>query len=175
MGAGKTTLGQAVARMAGCEFVDLDDAIVAEAGMSVREIFEREGEAAFRAREAAMLRRVARPGVIVGCGGGTPCQPGAMDFMNASGLTVWLTVPTQRLVERLAIARAHRPLIAALSDNELHAFVTRNLIERTPHYARAHLLFDASQLENEAEINKSARAFIDAVGATNGHATKPKT
>lgn len=164
MGAGKTTLGRAVARMAKCEFVDLDDAIVAEAGMSVREIFEREGEASFRAREAEMLRRMARPDVIVGCGGGTPCRPEAMRFMNDCGLTVWLTAPIERLVERLSIARDHRPLIARLNDDELRDFVSRNLAERTPHYSKARVLFDASQLETEEQIEASARAFLVAIG-----------
>lgn len=71
-GSGKTTEGRRIAAAEGRVFADLDEEIVREAGMSVPEIFAAEGEAGFRRREKAMLRRlVALPGAVIALGGGT--------------------------------------------------------------------------------------------------------
>ena len=59
MGAGKTSVGQAIAKKLGREFVDMDIMIEKEAGMSIPKIFERHGEAYFRAKEAEWCSRLA--------------------------------------------------------------------------------------------------------------------
>ena len=97
MGAGKTTLGRALSGSnafpgaARLDYVDLDELIERHEGLSVREIFRTRGEAAFRSLESRMLREAAcRNDVIIGCGGGTPCHSGNMEWMNAHGVTVLL-------------------------------------------------------------------------------------
>ena len=76
MGCGKTTLGEELARQMQLRYIDLDDFIEAKCGMSIVEIFDEMGENRFRELETAALREVATmTGVIIGCGGGTPCHP----------------------------------------------------------------------------------------------------
>lgn len=167
MGSGKTTLGRAVALAMSMRFVDMDEYIEQRRGMSVREIFAKEGEEAFRRLERDALDEVsAMRDVIVATGGGTPCQPGLMQTMLDTGLTVWLDVPVERLHERLAIAREQRPLIASLDDPELREYITRNLGLRKPHYSRAALTFDASRLEDADQIAQSTDQFINLITST---------
>lgn len=161
MGCGKTTLGKALHNATGLDFVDLDEAIEARAGMSVREIFSRRGEAAFRRMEREQLRLEAggHTRTIVACGGGTPCQHGNMSLMNSLGTTVWLQAPVDVLTRRLRLAREQRPLIATLGDTELELFVAETLHRRSPHYAMAHHTFDSSELEDPHQIAAAVSAF----------------
>lgn len=81
---GKTTFGRALARRLGREFIDLDFCITQRFRASVAEIFARDGEEAFRRREAAMLREVGEmEDVVVACGGGTPCFSSNMEYERA--------------------------------------------------------------------------------------------
>lgn len=169
MGCGKTTLGRALERMAGIEFVDLDQWIERDAGMSVSDIFATEGEESFRTRESLALRTVARPGVVVACGGGTPCRPGNMEFMNACGTTVLLEAPLEVLARRLAAGRSTRPLIAKLTDSELPAFIESRLSERMGRYSLAAHRFDSSRLEDADQIESTANKFIATFLCNNPH------
>ena len=149
-GSGKTTLGRQLAAHYGREFLDLDAAIVAEAGRAVPEIFAAEGEAGFRAREAAALRAVAAwPGrpLVVATGGGTPCFHDNLAVLRSSGFLLWLDVPLPELVRRLGRSRSSRPLLAAaVSPAEspaeaLAAHLGRTLATRERFYAQAHLRY----------------------------------
>lgn len=166
MCSGKTTLGRALGATTGRPFVDLDDLIESRAGCTVREIFATRGEAAFREMESEALALASETpgGAIIACGGGTPCFGTNMDYMNSRGVTVWLDVSDRdRLLERLKEGRAKRPLIAGLSDEEIEEFITRQMETRRPHYSRANVLFDSSQLENEEEVATTVGRFIDQI------------
>ncbi len=147
-GSGKTTLGRQLAAHYGRAFLDLDAVIVAEAGQSIPAIFAAEGEAGFRAREAAALRAVAaRPGppLVVATGGGTPCFHDNVAVLRTSGFVLWLDVPLPELVRRLDRSRTSRPLlVVAISPGEtptqaLFAHLGRTLATRERFYAQAHL------------------------------------
>lgn len=117
MCSGKTTLGRALGRALGREFIDLDQRIEAGQGRTIKEIFATEGEEAFRRIEQETLKTVAVSGApVIACGGGTPCGPGAMDLMNSMGVTVWLQPSWDRLLPRLMHGRRKRPLIAHIGD-----------------------------------------------------------
>ena len=170
MGTGKTTLGRALGAAAArgelpgvpptCRYVDLDDYIEEAQRASVREIFARIGEDGFRQLEAEAIRTVAAQGdVIVGCGGGTPCHCGNMEWMLAHGLTVLLEASPEVLLRRLLEAQDQRPLLRGLTPPQLVRFIADKQAERAPFYERARCRFPSDLLESEAEIASSVAAF----------------
>lgn len=171
MASGKSTLGRALAARHGVEFIDLDEWIEGEAGLTVREIFDSEGEEGFRSREREALLTLAlhasssQAPVVIACGGGTPCFGDNMAMMNRTGLTILLSASRDRLMNRLREGRASRPLIASLSDEEIEAFADAQLESRSPFYSLAHARFDSSLLENtdeiEATVNEFSKRFLN--------------
>src|ERR1700742_506775 len=82
MGAGKTTVGALLARRLGWDFVDSDRIVESRAGCTVAQIFEREGEPAFREKEAAAVRDLAKgERVVIGLGGGALETPTTREFL----------------------------------------------------------------------------------------------
>ena len=85
MGAGKTTVGKELAKLAGLSFIDLDYYIEGRYHKAVSQIFAERGEEAFREIERNMLHEVAEfEDVLISTGGGAPCFFDNMEFMNAS-------------------------------------------------------------------------------------------
>jgi shikimate kinase len=104
MGVGKSTVGRALAASLGLPFRDLDALVVESAGgLSIPEIFERGGEAAFRAREASALETAClAPAHVLALGGGTLHQVGALSQVRRAFLVVVLDLPWTALALRLA-------------------------------------------------------------------------
>ena len=114
MGVGKTTVGRRVAEALGRPFVDSDAVIEARTGRSVAEIFEADGEPAFRAVESEVLIDAlasAEPAVIAAAGGTVLSEANRVALRRA-GTVVWLRAPVDLLVSRVA-GSTHRPAIAA--------------------------------------------------------------
>ena len=89
MGAGKTTVGKALAKELGMTFYDLDWYIESRMRKTIPQIFEEKGEEGFRKIENTMLHEVAEfEDVILSCGGGTPCFFDNMEYLNRQGHTV---------------------------------------------------------------------------------------
>jgi shikimate kinase len=116
MGAGKTTVGQALARNLGWRFCDLDRIIEKQEHKTVAEIFAELGEASFRAAESAALAELLQEGgahdhLVVALGGGTFVQPANREaLMNANAITVLLEAPLHELRRRCANDATVRPL-----------------------------------------------------------------
>lgn len=140
MGCGKTEIGQCLSQMTGLPFFDTDGLIVRRSGLSVSDIFEQQGEAAFRRMESDLLRQYPFPAEsIVATGGGLPCHDGNMAYLNAHGKTVYLDAPEDLLLRHLnrPDARAGRPLLNRQADEALQLKIKRLLDERRPFYGQA--------------------------------------
>jgi 3-dehydroquinate synthase len=133
-GTGKTTLGRALAERLRLPFVDLDAEIEREAGCAIRAIFEREGEAAFRARETAALKKaVAGPEAVVALGGGALLRPENRSLAEAAGPVAALEAPEAVLRARIGGQAGTRPLLAPGPDGSDR--LAGLLRERAAHYA----------------------------------------
>ncbi len=108
MGSGKTTVGRELARRLELPFADLDDLIEAAERRSIADIFANDGEAAFRDIEHRELRRALLDGVLA-VGGGAYAQERNRELLRGRATVVWLDVPFERALRRVAGAD-HRPL-----------------------------------------------------------------
>jgi len=154
-GAGKTTVGRALAACLGREFVDLDDEVEVRAGMGIPEIFEREGEPRFREREVEALGGlIGRPDLVLALGGGAPATAAVRETVrSANARVVWLDAPPEVLARR--IAGSGRP---ALTELPLKEEVERLAEERRGHYeSLAEFRFDTA----EAPPDEVAERILD--------------
>ncbi len=111
MGTGKSTIAQRLKTILRAGEIDMDAAIVKEAGMSIRRIFEKYGEDYFRDLETKMLKTISgyRPSVI-SCGGGTVMRPQNVELMKKSGIIVLLTAEPETVYERVKNSK-NRPIL----------------------------------------------------------------
>jgi shikimate kinase len=112
MGTGKTSVGKRCAKLLDRDFVDTDALVEANTGISVAEIFERDGEARFRELErAAVADACASPvPLVIACGGGAVLDPDSRRTLRAAGLVVWLQASPAVLGGRVGSA-TDRPLL----------------------------------------------------------------
>ena len=102
MGAGKTSAGRIVARTLMREFVDTDELIEAAAGTTINEVFQREGEVGFRAREArAVDLAVSSPNRVIAVGGGAILSTSNRTALKQAGMLVYLRATAESLTARL--------------------------------------------------------------------------
>ena len=145
MGAGKTTLGKALAKDLDVSFIDLDQYIERRYMKSVSQIFATSGE---QGREVGDF-----DDVIVSCGGSTPLIGDNMDYMLQHGQTVYLKCDNDTLLRRLKVARSQRPLIASKTDQELADFIESETKRREPGYLRAEYICPGDRLESRDQIS----------------------
>lgn len=114
-GCGKSSVGAALAERLGREFFDADELVERDAGMSIPEIFEKEGEDGFRLRETrALCRLCARSGCVISAGGGCVTRPENLPVIRQNGKVVWI----KRALESLP--SDGRPLSQAHGVRELY-------------------------------------------------------
>ncbi len=140
MGAGKTTLGKVLAQRLGMEFIDTDRILVERTGVPVATIFEIEGEAGFRKREAGAIAELCqREGCVVATGGGAILAEDNRIAMRAHGTVIYLRARLENLWERTRHDTS-RPLLATPDPR---ATLAELLEKRDPLYREAaHLVVD---------------------------------
>jgi shikimate kinase len=150
MGSGKSTAGKKLASRLNYSFIDLDELIEEEYQMTIPQIFSTKGEQEFRAMEHNTLKKVLeRDNIVVACGGGTPCYYNNMELINGNGISVYLKMSADALVSRLMNAKVKRPLIANKNEEELRAFVNRQLEKREDFYHQAQFTVKGKDLDVE--------------------------
>lgn len=157
MGAGKTSVGTALARALAVPFLDSDEEIVKAAQMPISEIFARDGEAFFRARESEVIARLLsdRPAVI-STGGGAFMSAANRDQIGAGAVSVWLKADLDLLWNRVR-HKSTRPLLRTADPK---GTLARLLDERAPYYALAHLTVEA---EPGLSVEAMAQKVIEAL------------
>ncbi len=155
MGAGKTTVGRALAKSLSLGFIDLDHFIQNRYNKAISRIFEEEGESKFREIESKILKEITGfEDVVVSTGGGAPCFYDNMQAMNESGLTIYLKADSHLLTERLMACKEKRPLIKDKNEEELYRFISDSLTVREPFYSQARIIFEAKEIEDNYNIKK---------------------
>lgn len=165
MGAGKTTIGHALAKQLGVPFNDLDWYIETRMHRSVSQIFSERGEEGFRRIEHNMLHEVAEfENVVVSCGGGTPCFFDNIDYMNRQGDTVYLKASPEVLHQHLQMGRTVRPLLLNKTADEVRAFIAEQLKQREAFYSKARHTLNVDLLDNFDKIQDSVQQVRQLVG-----------
>jgi shikimate kinase len=141
MGAGKTAVGTALARQLGVAFRDSDEEIVRAANRSIAEIFERDGEPFFRARETEVINRLLRgTPCVLSTGGGAFLSKANRTLIHDVGVSVWLRADLDLLWQRVR-HKTTRPLLRTENPRE----TLRALYDtRQPLYAQADLAVDSA-------------------------------
>jgi shikimate kinase len=159
MGAGKTAVGTALARLLGVEFRDSDEEIVRAANRTIAEIFERDGEAFFRARESEVIARLLRGDpCVLSTGGGAFLSAANRQMIHDIGVSVWLKADLDLLWQRVR-HKTTRPLLRTPNPRE----TLRELYEvRLPHYAQADVTVEASP---DLSVEEMAARVLQALRA----------
>jgi 3-dehydroquinate synthase len=131
MGSGKTTVGRALAKKLNKRFFDSDHEIEARTGASIPLIFEIEGEASFRQREADMIRELsAYDDVVLATGGGSILDPRSREHLKSRGLVIYLRAGVSSILQRTSHDK-NRPLLQTADPRRRLEELT---LQREPYY-----------------------------------------
>lgn len=155
MGAGKTTLGKALATSIGREFHDLDWLIEERTGKTIPQIFAERGEDGFRQIERQTLTEaVSEDGLVLAVGGGTPCFFDNIDVMNSHARTVYLQASPETLMAHIRMGGSKRPLVDGKTDSELLDYIEHSLKVREPFYNRANYKVAIGTITDDKQIDE---------------------
>lgn len=158
MGSGKTTVGRQVAERLGRPFLDSDDEIMRRTGRTVREIFEADGEEAFRRLETeVLLDALGSPAPsVIAAAGGSVLRPANRAALRTKGVVVWLRADPATLAGRVRHAD-HRPLLRDDPSGVLNRLST----ERARLYAEvAHEVVDVDTVPPDAVVDAIVKLVV---------------
>jgi shikimate kinase len=156
MGAGKSSVGRALAELSGRSFQDTDLLLQNRLGRSIGQMFSRYGEEAFRDHETSLLRTLEPGGTVLATGGGIVCREDNWSELRRLGTTVYLHASPDTLVLRLGQSKKKRPLL----ETEQWEERVRTLLEsRGPFYLRADMAVDV----DGKSVDEVARAVLERV------------
>jgi shikimate kinase len=157
MGSGKTTVGRRAAELAGYEFQDTDQLLVRKLGRPIHQIFQFYGEEAFRQHETRILAELELGNGVLATGGGIVLRDENWTEMRRLGKTIFLQVPEELLIERLAVAKRRRPLLERDDWEEQLGIILAGRLEL---YKKADVILDIT--ENDIEV--AAAKLVSAMG-----------
>lgn len=148
MGAGKSTAARRLANRLGWQAADTDDLFEEKYKISVCDFFQKYDEPLYRKLESGVLKATeSLENVVIATGGGTACYFDNIEWMNSHGLTVFLRISEQAVVNRLLHAKRKRPLAVGKSEQELTEFVRIHYTERLPFYEQARITARSEDLD----------------------------
>jgi len=153
MGTGKTVVGKALAEKLNKKFVEMDALIEQKAGKPIPQIFQEEGEIAFRELEIKVAKEVSQgKNQVIACGGGVVLNKINIDRLKKESVLVYLTASPEAILERTSGDGDKRPLLKA-SDKTV---VIREMLSfRKPFYEQAaDITIDTSQLDIDAVVEQ---------------------
>ena len=158
MGAGKTSVGRLIAKRLGKQFLDSDHEIEARTGVKIPVIFEIEGEAGFRQREAAMIDELTQlDGIVLATGGGAVLNPANRRALHERGSVVYLRASVDELWNRTRRDR-NRPL---LQTADPRGRLAELMAIRDPLYRDvAHLIMDTGSQSLRTLVNRLESALV---------------
>jgi shikimate kinase len=166
MGVGKTTVGRLLADQLRFEFLDTDERIEREAGISVRQIFAEHGEAVFRGMERRLVQSLSdRDHLVISTGGGLIVDPENLADLRQHALIVCLWASPETIYERVR-HQSHRPL---LQTPDPLGTIRGILAQREPVYRQADVLVGVEH-RNTREI---AQHVVHQFNAVRREATGP--
>jgi shikimate kinase len=155
MASGKSTISVKLARAIGFSRFDLDELFEERYKITVADFFAKYGQEAFRQLESQLLKETAQyENAVISCGGGTPCFYDNMYWMNQHGITVYLRLPAEAIINRLQNSRKKRPLIASKTAEELAVFVREQIRRRNIYYSQARIIFPSVSADLDRLVEK---------------------
>ena len=156
MGSGKSHWGKELSKKLMIPFFDLDEKIEEHTGRSIPQIFAEEGEEHFRLleKEVLYLLTESHEAFVMATGGGTPCFYNNIDYLKKNGIVVWLNCSVDCLFRRLVKEKDKRPLISAISDNELKSFIVKKFSNRKIFYQQADVIINKDELHLEELLGR---------------------
>lgn len=154
-GSGKTTLGKELAKSLHYSFVDMDQEIEKSSRKSINEIFEQDGEEEFRDLEQDILHEVSTgKNLVISTGGGAPCFFDNMAFINRSGLSIFIDVPSEELFKRMEGNTETRPMFKEKSQEEIASEIKEKHATRLPFYSQAQLTISGDNIQLNNLLDK---------------------
>jgi len=159
MGAGKSSVGRAVAEQLRFEFVDTDELIESRTGKSITQIFATDGEAHFRELEQKIVEQLeSSTGRVISTGGGLPTRQSNIESLKTHALVVALCVSPERIWERVR-HQSHRPL---LQTPDPKAKIIDMLAARAPFYRQADVLLNTDNRSMRQVVQQVVQHFQQA-------------
>jgi shikimate kinase len=156
MGTGKSSVGRLAAELLQFEFVDTDELVEAQSGLTIEQIFQEQGEPAFREVEKRAVQSLEqRQKIVISAGGGAVVTPGNMESLKSHALVVCLWASPETIWERVKM-QTHRPLLQAPDPL---ARIRELFAQRDPLYRQADALIATGQRSPKEVVQQVLHQF----------------
>lgn len=164
MATGKSKIGPILAALTDRAYVDTDEMIVEAAGKSIPEIFEQDGEDAFRDLEHRCVTEAAKgEAAVISLGGGAIAYERNWNVIEREGVSLCIRASVDTIYGRVARKRDERPLLADLSEAECREKIRSMLEERERYYGRANVFVTSDEVKSPEDTAVEALGLLRAL------------